>query len=79
MAAGLSPLSVSKHMTSTTMNRTIGLTGTVSTLIGYEVTVTDPLTFMTVSGILVAVSLFACFVPPRRASRVDPAITLRYE
>ena len=39
----------------------------------------DPATFVGVSILLIGVTLAACWIPARRASRVDPAITLRYE
>jgi predicted permease len=39
----------------------------------------DPLTFISVSLILAAVSLFACWIPARRAVRVDPAVALRHD
>jgi predicted permease len=39
----------------------------------------DPLTLITVSLLLVGATLLACYVPARRASKVDPMITLRYE
>jgi putative ABC transport system permease protein len=54
----------------------LGLTHLLSSLL-YGTTPTDPLTFATAPAILLAVAAAACWVPARRAARIDPMLALR--
>ena len=45
----------------------------------FDVRATDPMTFAAISALLAAVAMAACFVPARKATRVDPLMALRHE
>jgi len=62
----------------------LGLTGAfiltkVMQSLLYEVSTTDPVTFLGISLVLILVAVLACYIPARRATRVDPMIALHYE
>jgi len=56
----------------------LGATRSLATIL-YQVTPNDPLTFIAVPIVFAAVAAAACYVPARRAMRVDPLVALRYE
>jgi putative ABC transport system permease protein len=89
MALGARPL----HVLRLVLGQSLGmlLIGTVIGLAGafaltrlmqtllFEIRATDPLTYVSVIGLLAVVALLACYIPARRATKVDPLVALRYE
>ena len=89
MALGAQPVGVFRMVLGeglklTTAGVVVGLAGAAAgtrliSRVLFEVPALDPLTFVLVAVLLITTGLFACYVPARRAMRVDPMVALRYE
>jgi putative ABC transport system permease protein len=85
-AAGLDILSMvlGQGLTLAVVGIAIGVAGAFATTrflrtLLFGITVTDPLTYAGIIVLLTGVALLACWIPARRAIRVDPMTALRYE
>jgi putative ABC transport system permease protein len=83
-SADVLKLIIKNGMTLTFIGIIIGLGGAVAltrllTTLLFGVTPTDKPTFITVSAVLIFIALLACYLPARRATKVDPLVALRYE
>jgi putative ABC transport system permease protein len=56
----------------------IALTRWMQSLL-FNTSTTDPITFVLISALLSLAAFFACYIPARRAAKVDPLVALRYE
>lgn len=77
-------LILKKGLWLTGIGAAIGMLGALSTahilsFVLYQVKPTDPITLTTVTLVLAAVAMLACYLPARRATKVDPMVALRYE
>jgi len=89
MAIGAQPrdvfrMIIGRGLTLTIIGIAIGLIGAfaltrlMATML-FGVKPTDPATFASIAVMLTGVALIACYIPGRRATKVDPVLSLRYE
>jgi putative ABC transport system permease protein len=82
--AGVLRMVLGQSLSLTLIGIALGLAGSMimgglmSSLL-FDVKSRDPLTFVTVAAVLTLVATIACYLPARRATKVDPVVSLRYE
>jgi putative ABC transport system permease protein len=60
------------------LSAALGLTRVLKSLL-FELSATDPLTFVLIAALVLVMAFLACYLPARRATKVDPMTALRYE
>jgi ABC-type antimicrobial peptide transport system permease subunit len=85
-AARIARLVLSRGLTQLGIGLVLGLGGAfgathlmVKSGLVFQVSANDPVLFMAIAGLLVAIGLFACWLPARRAARIEPTEALRTE
>jgi putative ABC transport system permease protein len=83
-AADVMAMVLRQGLTPTIAGVGLGLAGSIGAAYAirsllFGVAPTDPVTFVGVATLLMSIAVLACYLPARRATRIDPATALRYE